>query len=150
MRPISSGFAAIVCSTTILTAIAQNNAPPQPSQSRPIMATRLFTGPDGQSHIDQVAIATPDTVRAVSDHVRMSDAYIIRIAPGYFEPWHNADQRRYIVVISGEAEVTTTGGEKAQIVPGKIYIAEDLTGKGHTFKVVGNTEWVALFANFAK
>jgi len=67
-----------------------------------------------------------------------------------FESWHNADRKRYIVVISGEAEVTTTGGEKARIVPGEIYLAEDLTGKGHTFRVVGNQDWVALFVNFAQ
>jgi hypothetical protein len=58
--------------------------------------------------------------------------------------------KRYIVVISGEAEVTTTGGEKARFVPGRIYIAEDLTGKGHTFRIVGSEDWVALFVNFAQ
>jgi quercetin dioxygenase-like cupin family protein len=67
-----------------------------------------------------------------------------------FESWHNAGKNRYIVVISGEAEVTTTSGEKARIVPGQIYIAEDLTGKGHTFRVVGSEDWVALFVNFAQ
>jgi hypothetical protein len=40
--------------------------------------------------------------------------------------------------------------EKARIVPGQIYLAEDLTGKEHTFRVVGNQEWVALFVNFAQ
>jgi quercetin dioxygenase-like cupin family protein len=80
----------------------------------------------------------------------MSDAYLVRGAPGMSEPWHNADRKRYIVVISGEAEVTTTGGEKARIVSGEIYLAEDLTGKGHTFRVVGNQDWVALFVNFAQ
>jgi quercetin dioxygenase-like cupin family protein len=75
---------------------------------------------------------------------------VLHGAPGMFEPWHNADRKRYIVVISGEAEVTTTSGEKAKIVPGQVYLAKDLTGKGHSFRVVGNQEWVALFVNFAQ
>lgn len=74
----------------------------------------------------------------------------MRAAPGTFETWHNADRKRYIVVVSGEAEVTTTSGEKARIMPGQLYLAEDLTGKGHAFRVVGNQEWVALFVNFAQ
>lgn len=35
-------------------------------------------------------------------------------------------------------------------MPGQLYLAEDLTGKGHAFRVVGNQEWVALFVNFAQ
>jgi quercetin dioxygenase-like cupin family protein len=119
-----------------------------------VMATRLYTGADGQSHIDQVPIALKadrkEPAAENSDPLKMSDAYLVRCAPGMFENWHNADKRRYIVVVSGEAEVTTTGGEKTSILPGHIYIAEDLTGKGHTFRVVSNQEWVALFVNFAQ
>jgi quercetin dioxygenase-like cupin family protein len=132
-----------------LTADGQNAAPSKPL----LMATRLYTGADGQSHIDQVPIAVRDSsgvpAREDSDSRKMSEAYLVRCAPGMFENWHNADQKRYIVVLGGEAEVTTTGGEKASIVPGHLYIAEDLTGKGHTFRVVGHQDWVALFANFA-
>jgi uncharacterized cupin superfamily protein len=117
---------------------------------RPVMATRLYTGADGQTHIDQVPIVFHGSGAEESDPLAMKDAYWVRAAPGYFENWHNADKKRYIVVLSGEAEVTTTGGEKASIVPGRIYIAADLTGKGHTFRVVGNQEWVALFANLAQ
>lgn len=41
-------------------------------------------------------------------------------------------------------------GEKFSVVPGEIYIAEDLTGKGHKFRVVGNEDWAALFVDFAQ
>jgi hypothetical protein len=120
------------------------------SAKPPVMATRLYTGADGQTHIDQVPIVFHGSGAEESDPLAIKDAYYVRAPAGYFEDWHNADRKRYIVVVSGEAEVTTTGGEKASIVPGHIYIAEDLTGKGHTFRVVGNQEWVALFANLAQ
>lgn len=142
--------AALLSSAPWLTTSGQNRASAPPPQNPPVMATRLYTGPDGQSHIDQVPIPLHDGPTEESSAQKMSDAYLIRAAPGTFESWHNADEKRYIVVVSGEAEVVTTGGEKASIVPGQIYIAEDLTGKGHTFRVVGNQEWLALFVNFAQ
>jgi uncharacterized cupin superfamily protein len=132
--------------------LARSQAGDSTPQNHTITATRLYTGSDGQSHIGQVSItleAAQERLAEYSAAQKMSDAYIVRAAPGLFEPLHNADKKRYIVVISGEAEVTTTSGEKASIVPGQIYLAEDLTGKGHTFRVVGKQEWVALFVNFA-
>jgi hypothetical protein len=58
--------------------------------------------------------------------------------------------RRYLIPISGKAEVEVAYGEKFSVVPGGIYIAEDLTGKGHKFRVVGDEDWVAPFVTFAQ
>jgi uncharacterized cupin superfamily protein len=149
---IRAAAGAILLVTAWAAAGGQNSAP-VPSKY-PVMATRLYTGADGQSHIDQVPISmqgnSNEPAEEHSDALKMNDAYMVRCAPGMFETWHNADKKRYIVVISGEAEVVTTDGEKARVVPGRIYVAEDLTGKGHTFRVVGKQEWVALFVNFAQ
>jgi len=146
-RTAAAFFLAVACGLA-----AGQNAPAAP-HSHSVMVTRLYTGADGQSHIDQVptVLKTSPGESGVesSDPLKMGDAYIVRGAPGMFETWHNADQKRYIVVVSGEAEVTTTAGESARIVPGHLYLAEDLTGKGHTFRVLGDQEWVALFVNFA-
>lgn len=143
LRSLAGGFLFLAAWTT---AGAQTcaSAPPDP----PLMATRLYTGSDGQSHIDQVPIMFQSAGAEESALRPLTDGYVVRARPGYFETWHNADRKRYIVVLSGKAEVVTTGGEKVGIVPGHIYIAEDRTGKGHTFRVVGKQEWVALFVNF--
>ncbi len=145
--------AAFLCAASWIAARAQQGESAPASHTHPVMATRFFTGADGQTHFDQVPITlegVPAEPVEESAALKMSDAYVVRAAPGMFEPWHNADRKRYIVVLSGEAEITTTGGEKARIVPGQIYIAEDLAGKGHTFRVIGNEDWVALFVNFAQ
>jgi hypothetical protein len=134
----------------IVEANGQNTRATPSAQNHPVMVTRLYTGADGQSHIDRVPIMFHGAPDEASAAVKTSDAYLARGAPGMFETWHNADRKRYIVVISGEAEVTTTDGEKLRLVPGEIYLAEDLTGKGHTFRVIGNQEWVALFVDFAQ
>ena len=141
MRRISfvgSVAAALLCSGSWIAASSQNSGTPPSSQSHPVMAARIYTGPDGESHFDQASITLQGAPVETSAALKMSDASIVRAAPGTFEPWHNADRKRYVVVISGEAEVANTSGEKIRIVPGQIYIAEDLTGRGHTFRVVGN------------
>jgi quercetin dioxygenase-like cupin family protein len=145
--------AGFFASGTWITASGQSGDSGTTSQNGTVMATRLSSGSDGQSHIGQIAIAlktAQDAPVERSAAQKVSDAYVVRAPPGMFEDWHNADKKRYIVVISGEAEITTTGGEKASIVPGQIYLAADLTGKGHTFRVVGKQQWVALFVNFAE
>jgi quercetin dioxygenase-like cupin family protein len=74
----------------------------------------------------------------------------VRLAPGFFANWHNADHRRYVIPIRGQAEIEVAGGEKTYAEPGRIFVAEDLTGKGHTFRVVSKDDWVALFIEFAQ
>ncbi len=134
----------------VVEANGQNGKGTSSAQNHPVMVTRLYTGGDGQSHIDQVPIIFHGEPDEVSAAVNMSDAYLVRGAPGMFETWHNANKRRYIVVLSGAAEVRTTDGESTRLVPGHLYLAEDLTGKGHTFRVLGKQGWVALFADFAQ
>ncbi len=124
-------------------------------QHTPVMVSRLYTGADNLSHVEQVEMKLLPVARAPegagqSEAVKASHAYVVRLAPGFFEDWHNADARRYVVPISGRAEIEIAGGQKSMAEPGHIYLAEDLTGKGHTFRVVGTEDWVAVFVDFAK
>jgi len=124
-------------------------------QHTPVTATRLYTGADGLTHVDQVnmkfssAAGEPATVEE-SEAVKTASSYVVRAAPGFFSNWHNADKRRYVITISGRAEIEVAGGQKIFAEPGRIAQAEDLTGKGHTFRVVGTEDWVALFVDFAQ
>jgi hypothetical protein len=124
-------------------------------QRAPLTATRMFTGADGLSHVEQVdvkfsPVAGAPATAEQSEPVKASKSYIVRLAPGFFEDWHNADARRYVLPISGRAEIEVAGGQKFSAEPGQICIAEDLTGKGHTFRVVGTDDFVALFVDFAQ
>jgi hypothetical protein len=124
-------------------------------QRTPLTATRMYTGADGLSHVEQVNVkfspvaGAPATMEE-SEPVKTTKSYIVRLPPGFFEDWHNADVRRYVLTISGRAEIEVAGGQKFSAEPGRICIAEDLTGKGHTFRVVGTDDWVALFVDFAQ
>jgi quercetin dioxygenase-like cupin family protein len=119
-----------------------------------VTAARLYTGADGLTHVGEISVnfspvsGAPGTVEE-SEHIKTTNAYVVRLAPGFFQSWHHADQRRYVVTLRGRAEIEVGNGEKLTIEPGQICLAEDLTGKGHTFRVVGNEDWVALFVDFA-
>ncbi|MGB7438435.1 MAG: hypothetical protein WBR26_15895 [Candidatus Acidiferrum sp.] len=156
MRSIA-GRVVLVAATLslILTWCAHRGRIVAAQQHTPLAVTHLFTGTDGLSHVEQVNVrfspvpGAPPIVEQ-SESVKVSSSYIVRLAPGFFEGWHNADARRYVIPISGRAEVEVAGGQKISVEPGRICIAEDLTGKGHTFRVVGADDWVALFVEFAQ
>jgi quercetin dioxygenase-like cupin family protein len=121
----------------------------------PLTIIRLYTGADGMSHFERIAVKFPPA-KGASKNVEESEpsitskSYIVRCAPGYFSDWHNADVRRYVITISGRAEVEVAGGQKFVGQPGEVILAEDLTGKGHTFRVLGDSDWVAMFIDLGQ
>jgi hypothetical protein len=119
----------------------------------PMKTMRLFTAADGLSHIESTEIkliSRTGVPGEQSEPVKAAQSYVVRLQPGYFSSWHNADARRYVIPVSGRAELELSGGGRALIEPGNIWIAEDLTGKGHTFRVLGDQEWIAVFVDFAQ
>jgi len=96
---------------------------------KPIMMTRIFTGPDGLSHAEQVEMKlTPNgtsTMKASSIEFSSRPA-----AP--VGDWHTGPRRQFVITLSGHAELEVANGQKVQIGPGNINLIEDTTGKGHT------------------
>lgn len=120
----------------------------------PLTIIRLYTGPDGMSHFERVAVKFAPIAGAPnveqSEPLAAVKSYIVRCAPGFFSDWHNADGRRHVITISGRAEIEVAGGQKFVAQPGEVILAEDLTGKGHTFRVLGDTDWIATFVDMGK
>ncbi|MEC8958281.1 MAG: hypothetical protein VYE35_01025, partial [Chloroflexota bacterium] len=52
--------------------------------------------------------------------------------------WHIAPRRQYIITLSGEAEIGLKDGTVRRLGAGDFNLAEDLTGAGHTTRVVGD------------
>jgi len=127
----------------------------QDQKSVPI--TRLYTGADGLSHFETTEIKfssipqyhAPNGVLE-SESAASKKSYFVRAPQAFFQDWHNADVRRYVVTLRGRAEIEVSGGEKFVLRPGDVALAEDLTGKGHIFRVVGDSEWVGLFVDLQK
>jgi uncharacterized cupin superfamily protein len=56
---------------------------------------------------------------------------------------------KFVVNLSGEVEITVSDGETRRFGPGTILLAEDVTGKGHISRGVGNAERVSIFVPLA-
>jgi hypothetical protein len=119
-----------------------------------VTATRIFTGPDGQTHAEEIEI--PIKAGATGGLGELSAPYKVtglefrRTPPNYFYDWHTAPRRQFVVTLSGRGEVELVGGKKIPLEPGHILLAEDLTGKGHISRGVGTEERISLFIHLAE
>ena len=119
------------------------------------IVTRIFTGPDGQTRAETIDVKlTPVASRYAqwweeSETTKVTDSQFVRLAPGFVQDWHTASARRYVITLSGSGEVELSGGQKIQLNPGRILLAEDMTGKGHITRTLGKADWIALFVEFA-
>jgi uncharacterized cupin superfamily protein len=92
--------------------------------------TRLYTGPDGQSHFDDIEVET--------GKLQCGDGIIFRDAtPIHVNSWHRAPRRQYVINLSGETEIEIGDGSKRRFGPGDILLAEDTSGQGHISRDVG-------------
>lgn len=117
----------------------------------PIMVTRIFTGPDGLTHSEEIDIKlTSRGTTDLSDIVHVKGLQFRRTSPNFFSDWHHAPRRQYIVTLSGHGEVELTGGRKIPLTPGHILLAEDTTGKGHISRGVGSDDRISLVIPLAE
>ena len=97
---------------------------------------RLYSGDDGQSHLEELHIA---------DHPGLSKAMAVSTItfrewqPGHFIDWHPAPRRQYIISLSGNIEIELGDGTTHTFNPGDARLVEDTSGKGHITRVPGDT-----------
>src|SRR5882724_7580613 len=96
---------------------------------------RFYTGTDGQTHIEALELASHPELTTPHPTTNI----VFRTAePGRFSDWHTAPRRQYVINLAGEVEIGLADGTVHRFGPGHVTLAEDLTGKGHTTRVVGN------------
>jgi len=136
---IAAGLAAIF----VLASGAQTGS----SQKRKaVTMTRLYTGPDGQTHAEEIEAkftASSPTNEAFK-LMGITGAELHRAAAGTVQDWHTAPRRQYVITLSGRGEVEVSGGKKIALGPGHIDLVEDTTGKGHITRTIGNEDRVTL------
>ncbi len=108
---------------------------------------RLYTDNDGQSHIEEQAVVSHPALTSPRATVDIS---FRELAVGTFMDWHNAPRRQYVIVLSGQIEVGLGDGTVRRFGPGDANLAEDITGQGHTTRVVGNEPVIAAIVPLAE
>jgi len=91
---------------------------------------RMYTGDDGKSHFEQL------------DQTQGSQFFLSTIAAKALVfknddnrdilGWHNAPRRQWCITLSGTCEIGIGDGTKITFGPGDVFLAEDVTGQGHT------------------
>lgn len=121
-------------------------------QGAGMIVTRIFTGPDGQTHAEEITVKLTrgDVSTEVSEMARATGVQFRRQAPNYFEDWHTSPRKQYVITLSGRGEIELGDGKKIPLGPGQILLVEDLTGKGHISRGVGTQERISLLIPLAE
>lgn len=110
--------------------------------------TRIYADAAGETHLEDIG---PEM--KASDHSSMmtdmiaAKGVIFRETNGaqYFVDWHNAPRRQFVVNLSGEVEITVSDGQTRRFGPGTILLAEDIRGKGHISRGIGDATRLVMF-----
>jgi len=106
---------------------------------------RLYSGSDGQSHLEELPLSfMPGEIAEQSPAQAASSISFSRIKAGAFSDWHNAPRRQYVITLAGAIEIGLGDGSVHRLGPGDGILAEDLTGKGHTTRPIGNDTRVVV------
>lgn len=106
-------------------------------------ALRLYTGDDGESRFEEIAMEfTPDRNMETTPMQDAKAVAVRRAAPGVVLDWHPAPRRQYLFTLSGAWDIECGGGDVQRFQAGDIMLADDLTGRGHMSRVVGDEHHV--------
>jgi len=99
-----------------------------------IRAYRLYTGNDGNSHVESGIVGGNQLVQAQS--------ILFKETPPHSSyDWHKDPTPQYVITLAGVLEFSTVGGEKFTIHPGEVLLAEDHTGSGHKWRLINDEPW---------
>jgi hypothetical protein len=108
---------------------------------------RIFTGADGQSHMEDVAVALEDFGMSgqISELWPGRGVQFRTVEGDYQLDFHTAPRRQLVVNLAGSVEIEVGDGTKRVLGPGSILLAEDMTGQGHISRNVNGEARSCLF-----
>lgn len=112
-----------------------------------IRCVRLWTGDDGGSHV-QVGVLDMASGRngdLVSSAMAAAHVTVEETAGGGSLAWHTAPVRQLVVTLAGTLRFCTRDGEEFTLHPGDVLLAEDTTGTGHQWELVGSDPWRRMY-----
>ena len=117
------------------------------SNRRTMAVVRIYTGPDGRSHFEdmQVPLSDRGKVGFMSDAVKATGLVFRETGGDYNYDFHVAPRRQYVVNLDGEVEIEVGDGTKRLLRSGDILLAEDTTGQGHISRAVAGKPRKSLF-----
>ena len=97
---------------------------------------RVYTGPDGESHIERLEFALVEREGTRTQLQAASGVSFAQRAEGSFSDFHNAPRLQYVLYLTASVELGLGDGSSVVMAPGDVLRAEDTTGRGHTSRVL--------------
>ena len=97
---------------------------------------RIYDGDDGQSHVETVAFEFTEregtrTVSQPADSVAFYER-----TEGSFTDFHRPPRRQYMFYLTARVELGLGDGSSVVMEPGDVLLAEDVSGQGHSSRVL--------------
>ena len=115
----------------------------------------LYTDDTGESHwrdveitLQERAFAPPAAAIHVSESERTQDMMFVRLHRGWNEPIHPTPKRQMLICLAGLIRVTASDGDAREIGPGDLWRMEDIGGKGHHTRVLGDEDFDAVIVQY--
>jgi quercetin dioxygenase-like cupin family protein len=113
--------------------------------------TRLYTSDDGETHFDEIEreLTVMEFVPGappvyLSESLTAHNVSFFGAKDDWKSDWHVSSGRNLFIVLSGKWEVTSSSAETRMFAKGDVLFVEDTTGKGHTSRVVGGEDSIAV------
>ncbi|MET0642796.1 MAG: hypothetical protein ABWZ17_00355 [Candidatus Binatia bacterium] len=103
---------------------------------------RLYSADDGRSRFEQLDSSQSSEF---FNATRPARGLLFRndFAP-HIVNWHRAPRRRWVITLSGTVDIGLGDGTGMTFGPGDVFLAEDMTGQGHTATPYN---WVRAYVN---
>ena len=110
-----------------------------------MQAVRIFTGADGESHIEELELPFEQVGHALRTAMQpATGVQFSRLKPSQLVDFHTAPRRQYVITLQGQVEIGLGDGTRRIFNVGDIELCEDLTGRGHTTRSVGDVDRVSV------
>jgi hypothetical protein len=104
---------------------------------------RTYTGGDGKSHFEDL-----DQSAGAQEFTQAHGAKALVFKNDFnradLHGWHNAPRRQWCITLSGTVDITIGDGTVRTFRPGDVFLAEDMSGQGHT---ATPKNWVRAFVH---
>jgi quercetin dioxygenase-like cupin family protein len=108
-----------------------------------IRCVRMWRGEDGDSLFEEGSLNLVSASRgdSVGEPVPAVELSFQETQSGGSYGWHKDPVPRFVITLSGTLEFETKSGARFTIRPGDVLLAQDSTGTGHKWKLVGEDPW---------
>ncbi len=117
---------------------------------------RMYADKMGDSHFEDVEVETslvnispPTPPLNVSAPMPSTNVVLVNTPAGWYGEPHPVQQQVLIIYLTGEMEATVSDGEVRRFGPGSVVLVEDTSGKGHSSRVLGDDNVLAVMVQMA-